>query len=139
MTEAPGEPPVPDDGAPERPVAQRPAAGPPPVPTRPSERRAAAAAASPPSGSRMPREIPRWFWMLLVLWLTMVVLLLIDVLTGWGDTPAGCSNHICTLGQGVGLLSLIGTVVLGLAVGFSFFAIAARAASTNRRARGGTS
>lgn len=121
-----------EEGAPAKPVARRPAPQR-PAPERPATRRERAA--SPPPGSQLPsRELPRWFWLLLVVWLTMVVLVVVDAVSGWGDTPEGCFSSVCSLGQGVGIISLVLAVLLGLAVFISFFTFAVGAAQGTRRA-----
>jgi hypothetical protein len=88
---------------------------------------------SPARPSRPRRELPRAFWLALAAEATFVVILLADWLTGWGDPPAECSRAICTMGQGVGLLSLIGAVVLGLILVVAFFALAVGAAQRQPR------
>jgi len=118
----------------ERPVPRRPAR----APERPAARRARAASApayEPPEGSQKRAiQLPRWFWLLLVAELTFVLIVAVDAISGWGDTPEGCFSSVCTLGQGVGIISLIAAIVLGIAVAASFLSIAVGAAQGTRRA-----
>jgi len=119
----------------ERPVPRRPAR----APERPASRRAREAAAArsvqPPEGSQKRSiQLPRWFWLLLVAELTFVLIVAVDAISGWGDTPEGCFSSVCTLGQGVGIISLIAAIVLGIAVAASFLSIAVGAAQGTRRA-----
>jgi hypothetical protein len=126
---------------PDKPPVTRPVRRPTPVR---SERVARAAAKSgsgrlapePPTGSqkRVMEHLPRWFWLLLVAELTFVVVLFADIITGWGDAPENCSRSVCSLGQGVGIISFVAAVLLGIAVGASFMVLALGAAQGTRRA-----
>lgn len=138
MSEDPEERPKPAARKPvaKRPIAQRPA------PER-SERliRAAAksgganAAPEPPTGSQKRAvEMPRWFWLVLAAELTFVAIVVVDAVSGWGDTPEGCFSSVCSLGQGVGIISLVAAIVLGIVVVASFMTIAVGAAQGTRRA-----
>ena len=125
----------------ERPVPRRPArpAG---APERPASRRARAAASAaaarsveaPEGSQKRSVQLPRWFWLLLVAEMTFVLIVAVDAISGWGDTPEGCFSSVCTLGQGVGIISLIAAIVLGIAVAASFLSIAVGAAQGTRRA-----
>lgn len=118
----------------ERPAAKRPPRQrPAPVQVTAARRQAAAgtadrSAAKQPRPSRKPRELPRAWWLMACVEVTLIVIVLGDWLTGLGDPPADCSRAICTTGQGVGLLSLVGAIVIGLGVVVSFFVIAIGAA-----------
>jgi len=127
MSEDPEERPVPQRPAPRRPAAERPAAR--------RARAASAPAYEPPEGSQKRSiQLPRWFWLLLVAEMTFVLIVAVDAISGWGDTPEGCFSSVCTLGQGVGIISLIAAIVLGIAVAASFLSIAVGAAQGTRRA-----
>jgi len=127
MSEDPEERPVPQRPAPRRPAAERPAAR--------RARAASAPAYEPPEGSQKRSvQLPRWFWLLLVAEMTFVVIVAVDAISGWGDTPEGCFSSVCSLGQGVGIISLIAAIVLGIAVAASFLSIAVGAAQGTRRA-----
>jgi len=122
----------------ERPVPRRPAR-PARTPERPASRRARAAAAQrsvePPEGSQKRGvQLPRWFWLLLVAEMTFVLIVAVDAITGWGDTPEGCFSSVCSLGQGVGIISLFAAILLGIVVAASFLSIAVGAAQGTRRA-----
>ncbi len=114
-------------GAPaERPVARRPAPQPTavhtPMATRPSTR-----------PDRVPTELPRAWWLLAVVEVTLIIVLLVAWLSGSADPPAGCSRSICSLGQGVAILSLTGALILGGLLVVSMLYIAVGAAQSNRR------
>jgi len=122
----------------ERPVPRRPTR---PAPERPASRRARAASAAaarsveaPEGSQKRSVQLPRWFWLLLVAEMTFVLIVAVDAISGWGDTPEGCFSSVCSLGQGVGIISLIAAIVLGIAVAASFLSIAVGAAQGTRRA-----